>query len=117
MKIQLITDISAKFINADFFRPLAERILHGSPDQKIDNRFSSACGRFNAGIWQGEIGTWEVYFTEYEYCEILAGVSTIVDCEGVTRTVRAGDRFVIPAGFKGTWEVVQSCRKIYVSYE
>jgi uncharacterized protein len=30
---------------------------------------------------------------------------------GETRTVRAGDAFVLRPGFKGTWEVVETTRK------
>ncbi len=37
--------------------------------------------------------------------------------QGRAKTLRAGDRFVIPAGFKGTWEVLEACRKIYVVFE
>lgn len=29
----------------------------------------------------------------------------------------AGDQFVIPAGFRGTWETIETCRKIYVIFE
>ena len=32
-------------------------------------------------------------------------------------TLRAGHRFVIPPGFRGTWEVVERTRKIFVAYE
>lgn len=39
------------------------------------------------------------------------------DAEGNAKTLRAGDRFVIPAGFSGTWEVLEPCRKIYVVFE
>ncbi|VVO42529.1 hypothetical protein PS704_06037 [Pseudomonas fluorescens] len=39
------------------------------------------------------------------------------DNDGNSKTVRAGDRFVIPAGFRGTWEVLETCRKIYVAFE
>ncbi|MBN3832626.1 DUF861 domain-containing protein [Burkholderia sp. Ac-20344] len=55
--------------------------------------------------------------TEAEYCEILEGTSVIADPEGNTNTVRTGDRFVIPPGFRGTWEVVERTRKIFVAYD
>jgi uncharacterized protein len=29
----------------------------------------------------------------------------------------AGDAFLIPAGFTGTWEVVEDCSKIYAIFE
>ena len=44
-------------------------------------------------------------------------MSVIRDAEGNGKTVRAGDRFVIPAGFSGTWEVLEDCRKVYVIFE
>ena len=44
-------------------------------------------------------------------------MSVIRDAEGNGKTVRAGDRFVIPAGFSGTWEVLETCRKVYVIFE
>ena len=38
-----------------------------------------------------------------------------LDADAVT--VSAGESFVIPRGFVGTWEVVQPTKKIYVVYE
>jgi uncharacterized cupin superfamily protein len=34
---------------------------------------------------------------------LLQGVSVITDAQGRAVTVAAGDRFVIPRGFVGTW--------------
>ena len=33
------------------------------------------------------------------------------------RTFRAGDAFVSPAGFTGTWEIVEPAKKLYAYYE
>jgi hypothetical protein len=52
-----------------------------------------------------------------KYCHLLEGVSVITDAQDKAVTVSAGDRFVIPRGFVGTWEVVEPTRKIYVIYE
>jgi uncharacterized cupin superfamily protein len=30
---------------------------------------------------------------------------------------RVGDAFVVPAGFEGTWEVVEPCKKWYAVFE
>lgn len=62
-------------------------------------------------------GQWTINYTEHEYCEILQGVSVLRDAQGNGKTLRAGDRFVIPAGLKGTWEVLEPCRKVYVIFE
>ena len=44
-------------------------------------------------------------------------MSVIRDAQGNAKTLRSGDRFVIPAGFSGTWEVLETCRKVYVIFE
>ena len=82
-----------------------------------DYHYNSPCGQMSAGVWEGEVGQWKVNYTEHEYCEIVQGVSVLRDADGNAKTLRAGDRFVIPAGFSGTWEVLEPCRKIYVVFE
>lgn len=117
MSIASIVDFAQVLTEAERYRPAAEKILKGEPDQAVYNHYSSPCGQFAAGVWEGEVGQWTVNYTEHEYCEIVQGVSVLRDQEGNAKTLRAGDRFVIPAGFKGTWEVLESCRKIYVMFE
>ncbi|MFM0395893.1 cupin domain-containing protein [Paraburkholderia phytofirmans] len=112
-----IVDFSAPAKESVEYMPKAEAVLAGDPLQMVHTHFSSPCGQLAAGIWEGACGQWAVNFTESEYCEILEGVSVIRDADGVAKTVRAGDRFLIPAGFKGTWEVVEPCRKVFVSAE
>lgn len=117
MSIASIVDFAQVLTEAERYRPAAEKILKGEPDQAVYNHYSSPCGQFAAGVWEGEVGQWTVNYTEHEYCEIVQGVSVLRDQEGNAKTLRAGDRFVIPAGFKGTWEVLEPCRKIYVMFE
>jgi uncharacterized cupin superfamily protein len=38
----------------------------------------------------------------------------IAEDGGETRTVKAGDSFVLRPGFKGSWEVLETTRKEYV---
>ena len=108
MNIQQIVDFAQVLTEAERYRPAAEKVL---------NHYASPCGQFAAGVWEGAPGQWTVNYTEHEYCEIVHGVSVLRDEEGNARTLRTGDRFVIPAGFKGTWEVLETCRKIYVMFE
>ena len=117
MSIDSIIDFAQVLTQAERYRPSAEKILKGEPDQAVYNHYSSPCGQFAAGVWEGEVGQWTVNYTEHEYCEIVQGVSVLRDEDGGAKTLRAGDRFVIPAGFKGTWEVLEPCRKIYVMFE
>lgn len=117
MDIHSITDLAREHGQTESSRPTADKILSGDPAQWVRNQYASACGQLNIGTWEGEVGQWAVHFSEHEYCEILKGVSVLRDQNGDTKTVRAGDRFVVPAGFSGTWEVLETCRKVYVSFE
>lgn len=95
----------------------AERLISGQPTQTLWNHCSSPCGRFSAGVWECTPGHWRVRYSEYEYCEILHGRSVLHDDTGQRRALHAGDRFVIPAGFEGSWEVLETTRKHYVIFE
>ena len=117
MSIEQVIDFASQTPEAQRYAPAAEKILSGQPDQVVYHHYSSPCEQFGAGVWEGAVGQWAVNYTEHEYCEIVQGVSVLRDEHGNAKTLRAGDRFVIPAGFKGTWEVLEPCRKIYVIFE
>lgn len=99
------------------YRPPADRILAGDPVQTAANLFQSADGRFNCGIWECQPGKWRVVFTESEFCRLVAGVIVVRGDDGSERTFRAGDAFVSPAGFTGTWDVLEPAKKLYAFYE
>lgn len=99
------------------YRPPAERILSGDPLQTSWTLYASADGRFNAGVWECQPGKWRVVFTESEYCQILCGHLVINGDDGSVRTCRAGDVFLSPSGFTGTWDVRELTRKYFVNYE
>lgn len=93
--------------------PQAERILAGNPANRTWNAYETPDGRFFSGIWESDPGTWRIEYTEAEFCHIIEGESRIAEDGGASFTVKAGDAFVIPPGFKGTWEVVTRTRKHY----
>ena len=99
-----------------YFLP-TEKLLIGNPRQTLWQEYTDLTKVFHAGTWASEPGKWKVNYTEEEECHILEGVSIIEDQDGTAVTVRAGDRFVIPRGFVGTWQVVQATRKTFVIYE
>lgn len=93
-------------------RPPADRLIAGDPvftTWNLEERDGLYCG-----IWQATPGKWRIVYDEWEYCRILEGVSIIAEEGGAAVTMRAGDSFVIPPGFRGTWEVVETTRKDYV---
>lgn len=94
-----------------------EKLLLGNPKQTIWTQYTSPTEAFFTGIWRSEPGKWTVSYTEEEFCHMLAGTSIIASAQGPTLTVKAGDSFVIPRGFVGTWEVVEQTTKRFVIYE
>ena len=99
------------------YRPPADRIISGDPVQTAWNFFSSPDQRFHSGIWECQPGKWRVIFTESEFCQLTQGVLVVTAEDGSALTFRAGDAFATPAGFTGTWEVVETARKVYAFYE
>ena len=95
----------------------ADRCVRGQPEQRTWHHFTSADEKFFAGYWEADAGCWRIRYTENEFCQIVSGESILRDSEGNERRLKAGDNFVIPAGFEGEWEVVETTRKIYVIYE
>ena len=95
----------------------AEKCVKGQPLQRTWHHFTNADGKFFAGLWEAEPGCWEVSYTEDEFCRILAGRSVLRDAKGQERILQTGDNFVIPAGFAGQWEVLETTKKIYVIYQ
>ncbi|WP_339845578.1 cupin domain-containing protein [uncultured Halopseudomonas sp.] len=117
MPINNIIDFATAPTEAEHYRPAPEKVRSGDPAQSVCNHYSSPCGQFSSGTWECVPGHWEVSYSEHEYCEILEGVSILHDDQGGSRKLEAGDRFVIPAGFVGSWEVIERTRKVYVIFE
>jgi uncharacterized cupin superfamily protein len=95
----------------------ADKLISGNPLQTLWQHYTDPGKKFFSGIWKSEPGKWKIAYTEEEYCQILEGTSVLTDAQGAAVTVTAGESFVIPRGFVGTWEVLATTRKIYVIYE
>ena len=94
-----------------------EKLLSGNPRQSVRVVYTDPSKKFTVGIWHSEVGKWKVTYTEEEYCHLLEGTSILTEASGAPVTVTAGDSFVVPRGFVGTWEVVVPTRKRFVIYE
>jgi uncharacterized cupin superfamily protein len=97
--------------------PEADRLVTGQPRLTVWNHYADGSGQFFAGVWSATRGEWRVRYSEHELCHLLAGRVVIESTGGERYEFVAGDTFVIPAGFSGTWEVLEDCRKIYAIFE
>jgi uncharacterized protein len=99
---------------ADKGSPDPAILLKGTYKTKTWNHFTGEDGRLYCGIWECAPGKVKVTYTEWEFCHIISGKAVLTGEKGKTWTVKKGDGFIIPAGFKGTWETVTKLRKHYV---
>ena len=84
---------------------------------QTSNHYTDPTEQFFAGIWSSSIGAKAVNYTEEEVCVILEGRVRLTDAAGNTKEFGAGSTFVLPAGFKGTWETLEPLKKIYVIWQ
>jgi len=94
-----------------------DQLVSGTPATRYASAFASADGRFDAGIWEGTVGSWRVNYTETEVCVLLAGRVRLTAAGGASREYSTGEAFIVPGGFAGIWEVLEPARKLYVIYQ
>lgn len=70
------------------------------------------------GYWTGEPG--RVSFDAWPYtevCSILAGKVGVEDQYGRRRDFTAGQGFIVPKGFKGSWITYEASKKIFIAID
>jgi uncharacterized cupin superfamily protein len=67
-----------------------------------------------SGVWESTPGKWRIAYDEWEFCSILSGRSVVTRDGGRQEILVAGDTFIIEPGFTGTWETVETTRKVFV---
>jgi hypothetical protein len=97
--------------------PNASRLVSGNPQLTAWNHYSDPSQQFFAGIWSATRGSWRIQYTEHEFCHLLEGRVLLTSSTGERWEFTVGDSFVVPAGFTGTWEVIEDCRKVYAIFE
>ena len=96
---------------------IPSNIIAGQPQTKTWNQFSDAQQQFFCGIWHSSAGCWHVNYSEDELCFLLKGRVILTGVDGQKYTFKAGQAFIIPKGFKGSWETVEPVEKIYAIYQ
>ena len=102
---------------AESATPPADRLITGDPQQSIVNHYTDASGQFFSGTWSSTVGKWRIRYSESEFCCLTRGRVVLENLSGDRWEFGAGMGFVVPAGFEGTWEVVEPCTKFYAIFE
>lgn len=100
--------------SAEESAPPPERIVSGAPRAKTWNLEETPDGKVFSGVWECAPGKWRVHYDEWEFCTLLSGTSIVSEDGEAPVTLKAGDAMILRPGFSGTWEVVETTRKIYV---
>lgn len=95
----------------------AALVVSGEPMQAYEVLYTDPTGAFSTGIYQSTPGTWRIAYTEDEFCTLIEGTVRLTNDTGDIAEYTAPVSFVIPSGFKGTWESVGDIRKHFVIYE
>lgn len=94
--------------------PDKSKLITGTYKTATWNHFSSDDGRLFSGIWESTPGTVMVDYVEWEFCHFIQGEAVLTREDGKKWRLKRGDAFIIPAGFKGTWQTVRKVKKHYV---
>jgi uncharacterized cupin superfamily protein len=97
--------------------PAADRLLADNPQQQVSNYFSDSTQQFHTGVWSSTRGKWRIRYSESEFCCLTRGRVALENLAGQRWQFGPGDGFVVPAGFAGTWEVLEDCTKFYATFE
>lgn len=72
-------------------------------------------GIVETGIWEATPGTFTATRVGYhEICYLVSGRVSLIEDGAEAVEFQAGDLFVTPEGWRGTWVVHETVRKVYV---
>lgn len=112
--IIVLTTEGAGAPTPDRGRASPESLIEGDYATTTWNQFTGENDRLFCGTWECTPGKVKVNYSEWEFCHLLSGKAVLTNEAGESWTLKKGDGFIIPAGFKGTWETVETVRKHYV---
>jgi uncharacterized cupin superfamily protein len=68
-----------------------------------------------AGIWECTPGTWVRQVMDAEFCTFLSGHAIFTPENREPIEIRAGDVVYFPRESKGTWQILETVRKTYLT--
>ena len=105
--------------------PSAELDDWGPVPQPVSDQISLLRGRIinenadgsEAGIWECTPGIWTRLVMDAEISPFVAGHALFHPEEGETIEIKTGDTVYFDNNSKGTWEVLETVRKAYLTYK
>ena len=98
--------------------PAGRRAGADSGDPQVGLRTLAPEATGSLGIWECQPGGWPVVNrpdTEFTY--ILSGRARLTDAAtGAVAEITGGDLVILPPGWTGRWDVIETVRKVYAIY-
>ncbi|MEN9628175.1 MAG: hypothetical protein RJA10_1402 [Pseudomonadota bacterium] len=101
----------------DSDHPRPERRITGNPQRDTWNVVEADLGggRLDCGVWRCQPGHWRIEMApgEHELFTVLAGRCRVHAEDGTHQEAGPGEAIFIPAGFRGSFEVLEAVTKTY----
>ncbi|WP_342130426.1 cupin domain-containing protein [Hydrogenophaga sp. OTU3427] len=107
---------------AELSHPRPERLIQGNPQREtwsaVEAPLAGAATLYS-GVWRSEVGHWRIAMgpTEQEVFTVLSGRCRVHGDGGGVQEAGPGQAIHIPAGFTGSFEVLETVTKVYVITE
>lgn len=96
------------------FKPKPTTLTEGQVEANV-TLWKSADGRERTGVWECTPGRFTAdRSTETELCHIISGTASLKRVDGTVTVLRAGDLLMLPRGWRGEWQIIETTRKLYV---
>ncbi len=93
-------------------------IVAGDGAYLVKIGYQSEDEKFVVGIWESGPGVLKTdSYPHDEFCRVLRGHLITTDRAGKKQEFNAGDTFVIPKGWAGSWKMTSRFKKQYVSFD
>jgi hypothetical protein len=98
--------------------PLGPRVGFDSGDPQTSGISFFEGHGVSVGVWECTPGGWTIVDRpNTETMMLLGGVARITPADGEPVELEEGDVFVLPKGWSGRWDVLETVRKFYVIAE
>lgn len=116
-----IISLSKKDLSDGILEPCsvvpADAVLSGNPEEAGASHFETADGKLTIGTWECTPYAENLsYPNNNEFCLVLSGRVALTDHDGTVKEFGPGDSYIVPKGFEGKFEVLETLRKVYVLY-
>lgn len=97
---------------------VGQRAGADSGDPQLGMQMLAPEAKGSVGIWECQPGGWPVVDrpdTEFTY--IISGRAKLTDeATGTVSEITGGDLVILPPGWSGRWDVIETVRKIFAIY-